>query len=78
MTTSSPAALGVYVTTLTWIARNEVVNVKLRVVVKRMLLGIIVVDALAVLITRGDWIGALIVLSLFVPAMALAKAFAMT
>ena len=74
----APAVLGLYCTTLTWITRDEAVNVKLRAVVKRMLLGIIVVDALAVVTTRGDWVGALIVLSLFVPAVALGKAFAMT
>jgi 4-hydroxybenzoate polyprenyltransferase len=74
----APTVLGLYCTTLTWIARDEAVNVKLRAVVKRMLLGIIVVDALAVVTTRGDWVGALIVLSLFVPAVALGKTFAMT
>jgi 4-hydroxybenzoate polyprenyltransferase len=74
----APVALGVYCTALTWIARNEAANVKLRAVVKRMLLGIIVVDALAVVLLRGDWIGGLIVLSLFVPAVVLGKVFAMT
>lgn len=74
----APAALGVYCMTLTWVARNEGVNTKLRAVVKRMLLGIIVVDALAVLVARGDWVGALIVLSLLIPAFVLAKIFAMT
>jgi 4-hydroxybenzoate polyprenyltransferase len=74
----APAALGVYCTALTWIARNEAASMKLRAVVKRMLLGIIVVDALAVVLLRGDWIGALIVLSLLVPTLVLGKAFAMT
>jgi len=74
----APAALGVYCTALTWVARNEAVNTKLRAVVKRMLLGIVVVDALAVLSLRGDWFGALIVLSLLVPAVVLGKVFAMT
>jgi len=74
----APAALGIYCTALTWIARNEAANAKLQAVVKRMLLGIVVVDALAVLVARGDWVGALIVLSLLVPAFALGKAFAMT
>jgi 4-hydroxybenzoate polyprenyltransferase len=74
----APAALGVYCTTLTWVARNEAINVKLRMVVKQMLLGIIVVDALTVLLLRGDGVGALIVLSLIIPAMTLGKIFAMT
>ena len=74
----APAALGVYCTTLTWVARNEAINVKLRAFVKRMLLGIIVVDALAVVLARGDLLGAGIVLSLLIPALALGKVFAMT
>ena len=40
--------------------------------------AIIVVDALAVLIATDDWVGALIVLALIVPAVALSKMFAMT
>lgn len=74
----APAALGLYCMTLTLISRNEAASPALRRVVKRMLLGIIVVDALTVLLTTGDWISAVIVLSLIIPAMALGKMFAMT
>jgi 4-hydroxybenzoate polyprenyltransferase len=74
----APVALGVYCTALTWIARNEATSMKLRAVVKRMLLGIIIVDALAVVALRGDWIGALIVVSLLLPAFVLGRVFGMT
>jgi hypothetical protein len=73
----APAALGLYCVTLTFVARNEATSLGLRLVVKRMLLGIIVVDAALVGLT-GDWLGAAIVLSLFVPALVLGRIFAMT
>ncbi len=73
----APVALGLYCATLTFVARNEATSPGLRLVVKRMLLGIIVVDAALVGLT-GDWLGAAIVLSLFVPAIVLSKTAAMT
>ena len=72
-----PATLGVYVAVLSFIARNEATKPALRLIVKRMLLGIIVVDALMVA-GRGDWVGAALVLSLLVPAIVLGKFLAMT
>ena len=74
----APAALGLYCMTLTLVSRNEATSPALRRVAKRMLLGIIVLDALAVFIVTGDWQATVIVLSLLVPAMALASMFAMT
>lgn len=75
----APVALGVYVAIVTFIARREVENVGVRLLVKRLLLGIIVVDAALVAVSPlGDWVGAVIVLSLIIPATALGKLFAMT
>lgn len=74
----APAFLGVYCATLTFVARNEATSPALRQVVKRMLLGIIVVDAAAVFLLTGDLISATIVLSLLIPAMTLSRMFAMT
>jgi 4-hydroxybenzoate polyprenyltransferase len=74
-----PAAIGVYTASITLLSMREADNPALRQVIKRMLLGIIVVDALIVLLSPfGDPIGALLVLSLLVPAVVLGKAFAMT
>ncbi len=72
-----PATLGIYVTALTFIARHEATRPELRRIVKRLLLGIIVVDAVFVALT-GDLTGALIVLALLVPTVALSRVFAMT
>ena len=69
--------LGIYVAGLTLIARREVVQPVLRRVVKQMLLGIIVMDAVFVAVT-GDWLGAMLVLSLLVPATVLGKIIPMT
>ncbi|MEI8314924.1 MAG: UbiA family prenyltransferase [Verrucomicrobiota bacterium] len=69
--------LGVYVAGLTLLARREVLQPALRRVVKQMLLGIIVVDAICVAVT-GDWLGAMLVLSLLVPATVLGKTIPMT
>ena len=71
------AILGVYVAGLTLLARREVLQPALRRVVKQMLLGIIVVDAICVAVT-GDWLGAMLVLSLLVPATVLGKTIPMT
>ena len=70
----APAILGVYVAVLTYIARNEVINPAVRLTVKRMLLGIIVLDA----ILCHDLIGGGLVLTLLIPAITLGRLFAMT
>ena len=72
-----PALLGVYVTTLTLIGRQEAERPELRLVIKRLLLGIIVLDA-ALVALHGDPLAALLVLSLLVPAFALGRILAMT
>lgn len=72
-----PALLAAYVAGLTFIARHEATQPALRLIVKRLLLGIIVLDAAFVALT-GDWVGAALVLSLLVPAVALGKHLAMT
>ena len=74
-----PAVLGLYAGSITFLSTHEVENAALQSIIKRMLLGIIVVDAIIVILSPfGDWIGALLVLSLLVPAFVLGKAFAMT
>ena len=74
-----PAVLGIYVAMLTFVSQREVENPKLRVIVKRLLLGIIVVDAALVAVApMGNWMGACLVLSLLIPAAVLSKVLAMT
>ncbi len=74
-----PLLLGVYTAAITFLSQHEVDNPKLRPLIKQLLLGIIVLDALFVAISpMGDWIGACLVLSLLVPAVVLGKVFAMT
>lgn len=73
-----PVILGVYVTVLSFIARREDLRPELRVVVKRLLLGIIVLDALLVFAWTGDVVGAWLVLSLLAPAWALGRMLPMT
>lgn len=70
----APAILGVYVAVLTYIARNEVINPAVRLTVKRLLLGIIVLDA----ILCHDLTGGALILSLLVPAFVLGKLLPMT
>lgn len=72
-----PAVLGAYAGAITFLSRHEADNPGLQRTIKWLLLGIIVVDA-ALVAARGDWIGALIVLSLLVPALALGRFLAMT
>jgi 4-hydroxybenzoate polyprenyltransferase len=72
-----PGVLGGYVTTLSFIARQEELRPDLRLVVKRLLLGIIVVDGLLVAL-QGDFYGAALVTALLVPAVCLGRAFQMT
>lgn len=73
----APVILGVYVAVLTFIARREVVDPSIRRVVKRLLLGIIVLDAGLVAVT-GNWLGAGWVLALLVPATVLGRMIPMT
>ncbi len=73
----APAALGVYVMAIGWYARREVEHPGRIRVVKRLLLGIVWLDAVMVLAV-GDWIGALLVASLWLPAVALARWLEMT
>ena len=70
----APAALGIYVTVLTFIAQREVERPAVRATVKRLLLGIIVLDA----ILTGDPVGGAFVLSLLIPAFVLGKLLPMT
>jgi len=72
-----PAMIGVYAGIVTFVSRREANNPGLPPVIKRLLVGIIVVDALVVILSPfGDWIGALLVLSLLVPAIVLDRVFA--
>jgi 4-hydroxybenzoate polyprenyltransferase len=73
----APVVLGVYVTAVGWYARAEVEHPGRPRVIKRLLLGIVLVDAVMVLAT-GDWLGALLVASLWLPAAALGKWLEMT
>jgi len=72
-----PAMVGVYAGIATFLSRREANNLATRQVVKWLLAGIIVVDALVVMLSPfGDWIEALLVLSLLVPAVVLGRVFA--
>jgi 4-hydroxybenzoate polyprenyltransferase len=74
-----PSLLGLYAGSITFLSTHEAGNAALQRTIKRMLLGIIVVDAIIVLLSPfGDWAGALLVLSLLIPALAMGKVFAMT
>jgi len=65
-----PALVGLYATSIAFLSMRKPIT-------SRLLLGIIVVDAAVVLLSPfGDWVGALLVLSLLVPAFALGKVFA--
>jgi 4-hydroxybenzoate polyprenyltransferase len=79
LTPVAPALiLGVYVAGLSFIARREETKPTLRRIVKNLLLGIIALDALLVFALTGNWLGALLVLSLLLPAWALSRILAMT
>jgi hypothetical protein len=74
-----PALLGLYAGSITLLSTHEADDPALQRVIKRMLLGIIAVDAIIVSLSPyGDWQSALLALSLLVPAFALGKVFAMT
>ena len=73
-----PVTLGIYVAGLSVIARREEARPELRRLVKRLLQGIIVVDAALVFAFTGDAPAAALVLSLLVPALALGKMLPMT
>jgi 4-hydroxybenzoate polyprenyltransferase len=75
----APVVVGVYVTALSFIARGETGDAGKRRLVTRLLQGIIVVDAVLVLLSPlGDWVGAALVVSLLIPAVGLGKILAMT
>jgi 4-hydroxybenzoate polyprenyltransferase len=74
-----PAVIGVYTASITLLSMHETDNPALQRIIKRMLLGVIVVDAAIVWLSPfGDPLSALLVLSLLLPAVALGRAFAMT
>ena len=72
-----PAIVGVYAGIATFLSPREAKNLATQQVAKWLLMGIIVVDALVVMLSPfGDWIEALLVLSLLVPAVVLGRVFA--
>jgi 4-hydroxybenzoate polyprenyltransferase len=74
-----PATVGVYAGIIASLSRHEADNPARQQVNKRLLLGIIVIDAVVVMLSPfGDWIGSLLVLSLLVPAIVLDRVLAMT
>jgi len=74
-----PASLGIYAGIIAFLSRHETDNRPLHRFIKPLFLGIIAVDAVVVLLSPfGDWIGALLVLSLLVPAVVLDRVFTAT
>ena len=73
-----PLVLGVYVASLSLLARREEVRPAWQPIVKRLLLGIIVVDAALVLAGTGNGGAAALVLALLVPAAILGRILPMT
>jgi 4-hydroxybenzoate polyprenyltransferase len=74
-----PATLGVYAGIITFLSHREADNPALQQIIKRLLSGVIVVDAIVVLLSPfGDSIGALLVLSLLVPTIVLDRVLATT
>jgi 4-hydroxybenzoate polyprenyltransferase len=72
-----PSLLGAYACLISFSTRLVPDDLALRHVIKRLLLCTIVIDAMVVMLSPfGDWIGALLVLSLLVPAVVLVKVFA--
>lgn len=77
----APVVLAGYVVALTTIARSEATHPGRRRVVKRLLQGIVVVDAVLVLAftwPAPDWVGAMLVASLILPVLALSRTMEMT
>lgn len=69
-----PSVVGLCATLMAYISMRTTENAGRQTITKRLLLGMIVVDAAIVLLSPfGDWMGTLLVLSLLVPAFALAK-----
>jgi 4-hydroxybenzoate polyprenyltransferase len=69
-----PATVGVCAIIIATLSRHEAGDLARKRVTKQLPLGIIVVDAVVVMLSPfGDWIGALLVLSLLVPATVLDK-----
>lgn len=73
----APVTLGLYVIGLSFVAQREEQHPALRPIVKRLLLGIIVLDAALVAVT-GNWLGAGTVLALLLPAWLLSRLWEMT
>ena len=73
-----PMALGVYVTVLSVVAQRDTANPAARRWVKRLLLGIIALDAAFVVAVTGNWADAAAVLALLLPAWLLARFLEMT
>ncbi len=74
-----PATVGIYAGIITFLSRRKADNPAYQQVIKQLLVGIIVVDALVVGRSPfGDWIGVLLVLSLLIPAIVLDRVLAMT
>ena len=74
-----PATVGVYAGIITFLSRREANNPAPQQVIRRLVLGIIAVDALVVMLSPfGDWTGALLVLSLLVPAIILDRVLVTT
>jgi len=74
-----PATLGIYAAIINFPSRRQVDNPTRQQVINSLLWGTIVVDSLIVMLSPfGDWIGALLVLSLLVPAIVLGMVFAPT
>ena len=72
-----PAVVGVSAGLITFLSRYKVDDPARQPDTRWMLLVLIVVDAIVVVFSPfGDWIGALLVLSLLVPALVLGKVLA--
>jgi 4-hydroxybenzoate polyprenyltransferase len=77
----APVALAGYVIGLSVIARTEVIRPENRIIVKWLLQGIVVVDAVLVAVftwPQPDLVGAALVASLLVPVLALSRTLEMT
>jgi 4-hydroxybenzoate polyprenyltransferase len=75
-----PAAfiLAAYVAVLSLIARRETTKPGLQIIVRRLLLNLIVLDAVLVVVFTANWLGGATVLMLLVPAWALSRILKMT
>ncbi len=77
----APVLLGLYVAGVSVVARSEAGHPSRRQLITRLLQGIVVVDAVLVVAMTTpsvDWLGAMLVLMLLAPVIALSRAMAMT